>query len=36
MAESLKKLAKSESLQALQDKVTYWVNDYNVSQGGRS
>uniref|UniRef100_A0A8C6N2H2 Mitochondria-eating protein n=1 Tax=Mus spicilegus TaxID=10103 RepID=A0A8C6N2H2_MUSSI len=29
MAESLKKLAKSESLQALQDKVTYWVNDYN-------
>lgn len=31
MAESLKKLAKSESLQALQDKVTYWVNDYNTN-----
>ncbi|XP_021066739.1 mitochondria-eating protein [Mus pahari] len=31
MADSLKKLAKSESLQALQDKVTYWVNDYNTN-----
>ncbi|XP_028636664.1 mitochondria-eating protein [Grammomys surdaster] len=28
MAESVKKLAKSESFQALHDKVTYWVNDY--------
>lgn len=28
MAEGVNKLAKSESFQALQDKVTYWANDY--------
>lgn len=33
MAESVKKLAQSESFQGLQEKVTYWVNDYKVSQG---
>lgn len=33
MAESVKKLAQSESFQGLQEKVTYWVTDYKVSQG---
>ncbi|XP_076794771.1 mitochondria-eating protein isoform X4 [Arvicanthis niloticus] len=28
MAESVKKLAQSESFQGLQEKVTYWVSDY--------
>lgn len=35
MADNLKKLAKSESFQTLQDKVTYWMKDYDVSPGGR-
>ncbi|KAL6048440.1 hypothetical protein STEG23_016865 [Scotinomys teguina] len=31
MADNVKKLAKSESFQALQDKVSYWVKDYNTN-----
>ncbi|XP_006979765.1 mitochondria-eating protein isoform X1 [Peromyscus maniculatus bairdii] len=31
MADNLKKLAKSESFQALQDKVTYWMKDYDTN-----
>ncbi|XP_052591095.1 mitochondria-eating protein isoform X1 [Peromyscus californicus insignis] len=31
MADHLKKLAKSESFQTLQDKVTYWMKDYNTN-----
>ncbi|XP_037064995.1 mitochondria-eating protein isoform X2 [Peromyscus leucopus] len=31
MADNLKKLAKSESFQALQDKVIYWMKDYDTN-----
>ncbi|XP_052055658.1 mitochondria-eating protein [Apodemus sylvaticus] len=31
MADGVKRLAKSESFQALQDKVTYWVADYQTN-----
>lgn len=35
MAENVKKLAKSDSFRGLQDRVSFWVQDYNVSPGGR-
>ncbi|XP_051026537.1 mitochondria-eating protein [Acomys russatus] len=31
MADNLKKLAKSESFRELQDKIAYWVKDYNTN-----
>ncbi|KAL1791126.1 mitochondria-eating protein isoform X1 [Sigmodon hispidus] len=31
MADNVKKLAKSESLRGLQDRVTYWVKDYQTN-----
>ncbi|XP_060236742.1 mitochondria-eating protein [Meriones unguiculatus] len=31
MADNLKKLARSESFRELQNKVTYWVKDYNTN-----
>nr|XP_048271188.1 mitochondria-eating protein isoform X2 [Myodes glareolus] len=31
MADNVKKLAKSESLRALQDRISFWVQDYNTN-----
>lgn len=34
MAENLRKLVSSETLQSMHDKLESWLRDYNVSRGG--